>query len=95
MSAYLIVYIEAVTDPARLAEYRRIAGPTLQQHGAQLRVRNGKFEALEGAAPQAVIMLEFPSMQAAKTWYESPQYQEALEHRHAGARCRAILVEGV
>jgi uncharacterized protein (DUF1330 family) len=95
MSAYLIVYIEAVTDPARLAEYRRIAGPTLQPHGAEFRVRNGKFETLEGAPPQAVIMLEFPSMQAAKTWYESPQYQEALEHRHAGARCHAVLVESV
>jgi uncharacterized protein (DUF1330 family) len=95
MSAYLIVYIESVTDPARFAEYRRIAGPTLQQHGAQFRVRNGKFETLEGAAPQGIVMLEFPSMQAAKTWYESPQYQEALQHRHAGAVCHAVLVEGV
>jgi uncharacterized protein (DUF1330 family) len=50
---------------------------------------------LEGEPPQAVLMLEFPSMSDARAWYDSPRYQEALQHRLAGARCRALLVEGV
>ena len=95
MSAYMIVYLESVTDPAELAEYRRIGVPTLEASKAKFLVRNGRFEMLEGPAPQGVLMLEFPTMADAKEWYDSPRYQEALQHRYKGARCRALLVEGV
>ena len=95
MSAYMIVFLESVTDPAELAEYRRIGLPTLEDSKARFLVRNGKFEMIEGSAPQGVLMLEFPTMADAKQWYYSPRYQEALQHRYAGARCRALLVEGV
>lgn len=95
MSVYMIVYLESVTDPAELAEYRRIGVPTLEASKAKFLVRNGRFEVLEGQAPQGVLMLEFPTMDDAKEWYDSPRYQEALQHRYAGARCRALLVEGV
>lgn len=95
MSAYLIVLLESVTDPAEVAEYRRIGLPTLEAAQAKFLVRNGKFEMLEGPAPQGVLLLEFPTMEQARAWYGSPQYQEALRHRFAGARCRALFVEGV
>jgi len=95
MSAYMIVFLESVTDPAELAEYRRIGLPTLEGSKARFLVRNGKFEMIEGSAPQGVLMLEFPTMADAKQWYYSPRYQEALQHRYAGAQCRALLVEGV
>ena len=95
MSIYMIVYLEAVTDPAELAEYRRIGVPTLEASKAKFLVRNGRFEMLEGPAPQGVLMLEFPTMADAKEWYDSPRYQEALQHRYKGAKCRALLVEGV
>ena len=95
MSAYVIVYLEAISDPAKLAEYRRIGVPTLKQFNAKILVRNGKFEVPEGEAPQSVVMLEFPGLAEAKAWYHSPVYQEALQHRLAGARCRVVFVEGV
>lgn len=95
MSAYVIVYLESINDPSRLVEYRRIGVPSLQQFNAKILVRNGKFEALEGAAPQSVVMLEFPTMDDARAWYNSPVYQQALQHRFAAANSRAILVEGV
>jgi uncharacterized protein (DUF1330 family) len=95
MSAYFIVYTESVTDLEELKEYRRIALPVLQKSKAIIRVRNGKFESLEGAAPQGVVMLEFPTMEDARSWYHSPEYKEALKHRFLGANCRVVLVEGV
>lgn len=95
MSAYFIVYLESITDAAELTEYRRIGVPVLQKSNAQVRVRNGKFEALEGPAPHSVVMLEFPTMEEAKAWYHSPEYQVALKHRFLGANCRVVLVEGV
>lgn len=95
MSAYVIVFLDSITDPARLIEYRRIGVPSLQQFNAKILIRNGKFETLEGTAPQSVVMLEFPTMDAARAWYNSPVYQEALQHRFAAASCRVVLVEGV
>jgi uncharacterized protein (DUF1330 family) len=91
----MIVFLESVTDPVELAEYRRIGLPTLEAAKAKFLVRNGRFEMLEGPAPQGVLLLEFPSMEDATAWYGSPPYQEALQHRFAGARCRALFVEGV
>ena len=91
----MIVYLESITDATELAEYRRIGVPTLAASKAKFLVRNGRFEMLEGHAPQSVLMLEFPTMADAKEWYASPQYQEALQHRHAGATCRALFVEGL
>jgi uncharacterized protein (DUF1330 family) len=42
-----------------------------------------------------VVIVEFPSIDAAKAWYESPAYREAREHRFKGADYRAVIVEGL
>ncbi len=55
----------------------------------------GKLEALEGEAPDGVVMLEFPTVEDAKTWYFSPGYQAAAEHRKKGAHYRVFMLEGV
>jgi uncharacterized protein (DUF1330 family) len=55
----------------------------------------GNLETLEGEAPEGVVVLEFPTVEDAKTWYFSPGYQAAMEHRKKGADYRVILVEGV
>jgi uncharacterized protein (DUF1330 family) len=94
MPAYVIVQIDSITDPERLRQYRRIGGPSLEACGAEVIAINRPFETLEGAAPQAVVMLRFPTVAAAKAWYDSPLYQSALPHRLAGASCRALIVEG-
>lgn len=94
MSAYVIVYLENVSDPAALDEYRRLGVPTLQQAGAKVLVRYGRFEAPEGPTPKGVVMLEFPTLEAAQAWYHSPTYQNALQHRLRGATCRVVMVEG-
>ena len=95
MSAYVIFYVKNVTDPAGLAEYKRLAGPTLKSFGGEFRVLRGEFEVLEGDPVMSVIMLEFPSMAAARSWYGSPAYQAALKHRLAAANCQGILCESL
>jgi uncharacterized protein (DUF1330 family) len=94
MSAYVIVQVESVSDPDRLRQYRQIGGPSLKESGAEIIAINKPFETLEGPAPEAVVVLRFPTIDAAKAWYTSPTYQAALPHRLAGARCRALIVEG-
>jgi uncharacterized protein (DUF1330 family) len=53
----------------------------------------GPHEVLEGDPTEGVVIAEFPSMAAAKAWYDSPAYREAREHRFKGAVYRGILVE--
>ncbi len=55
----------------------------------------GALESLEGEAPDGVVVLQFPTMQDAREWYNSPEYQAALVHRKKGARYRAFIVEGI
>ena len=95
MSAYVIVLMKSINDPTELAEYRRIGRPSLQKTKVDVRVLNGRFEVLEGEPIETVVMLEFPTYEAAKAWYESPLYQEAVQHRFAGATCHTVLVQAV
>lgn len=96
MPAYLIVLREEpVHDPEALAEYqgrtRRLGG----DHKLTPRVVYGGVTGLEGQAPDGVVMLEFPSVEQAKAWYEDPAYQEALPYRLRSSRYRAFIVEGL
>ena len=52
-------------------------------------------EVLEGAAVEGVVILEFPTFDEAKAWYDSPAYREVREHRYKGADYRAVIVQGV
>ncbi|XHS76914.1 DUF1330 domain-containing protein [Burkholderiaceae bacterium UC74_6] len=53
----------------------------------------GPPSVLEGAWPGAVVLMEFPSRQAAVTWYASPQYQAILPLRTRNAVSDLILVD--
>jgi uncharacterized protein (DUF1330 family) len=94
MAAYLIVDLE-VHDPEKIAEYRRAAGPTVVKHGGRLLARNGA-EVLEGSwTPKELIIIEFPSMQELKNWYNSEEYRPLIDVRKAAARGNLIAIEGV
>lgn len=94
MAAYFIVEVE-VTDPVAYDRYRPLAGASVARHGGKFIVRGGKTESLEGGwDPKRIVVLEFPSMDAAKAFYHSPDYQEALKIRLAASRSKMILVEG-
>jgi uncharacterized protein (DUF1330 family) len=55
----------------------------------------GATEALEGKAPDGIILLQFPTVEDAKAWYSSPHYQAAIPHRKKGADYRVMIVQGV
>jgi uncharacterized protein (DUF1330 family) len=94
MPAYIIAEIE-VTNPAGYESYRPLAGASVAQYGGKFVVRGGKSELIEGGPePQRLVVIEFADMAAAKHWYNSPEYQEALRIRLANSRGRVLLVEG-
>jgi len=58
-------------------------------------VRGGKVETLEGDwPPKRLVLVEFPSVEQAKTWWSSPEYADAKALRQATATTQLIVVEG-
>lgn len=100
MPAYMIFTREGpVTDQAALDVYsqanRAAAGDYRERYGIKPLAAYGTVETLEGDAPDGVIVLEFPTADDARAWYNSPEYQAALPHRKRGATYRAMIVEGL
>ena len=100
MTAYLIVFRETpVRDHEAIAEYSRRNHANAAESGGRFGiaplVAYGRIEALEGDAPDGVVVLRFPTMDDARSWYESPEYQDALAFRRQAADWRAVLVEGL
>ena len=95
MAAYLILDIH-VKDPEEYAAYRERAPATLEQYGGRYLVRGGPHETVEGDwYPERVVVVEFPSVERAKEWYASPEYQEIVGLRLRAAPGNTLLVEGV
>ena len=93
MSAYVIGEID-VTDPAVYDDYRKQVLATVTKYGGRFLARGGKAEALEGATPKRMVVLEFPSYEQATKWYRSAEYAPLITLRQKGSRGRLLLVEG-
>lgn len=96
MSAYMIFIRERpVRDEVAMAEYRRLNRDSANGHALKPLVVYGDVEAVEGEAPDGIVLLEFPDVAQAKAWYKSSAYQAALPHRLRAAEYRALIVEGL
>ena len=85
MKALCIVY-ENIDDWEAFDRYRSQVMRTLEPFGARFLVRGGAFTTVEGEMPfERIAVLEFPSLEAAQTWYHSDAYQEVLQIRLAAA----------
>ena len=94
MAAYVIVD-EVITDVSRFEEYRRLAGLSMAEFGAKFLVRGGDVTPLEGDwSPKRLVVLEFESVERARAWYESADYQAAIRARQGGAISKVLMVEG-
>jgi uncharacterized protein (DUF1330 family) len=93
--AYVLVDVN-ITDPERYDGYRALAGPAVEAAGGRYLARGGATRVLEGErVPNRIVILEFPDLDAAQAWYDSPQYAEARQAREGAAVGSFIAVEGV
>jgi uncharacterized protein (DUF1330 family) len=94
MAAYVIAEID-ITDPEGYKAYTSIVPATIAQYGGRFLVRGGAAEVLEGDwPPLRRVLLEFPSTEAARAWWDSPEYAKPKALRRAASRGRLILLEG-
>ena len=95
MSAYVVVEV-TVSDPATYEEYKRLAPPSIAQYQGRYIARGGRTETLEGDwAPKRLVLLEFPTMELARAWWESSEYADAKAMRQRSATTRMVLLEGL
>ena len=95
MAAYVIVQIE-VTDPETFAAYRQQVPAVIEQYGGEYVVRGGDQEVLEGDWPQPrTVVLKFPSMDQAKAWHASAEYEGPKTLRQSASKGNMIVVEGI
>jgi uncharacterized protein (DUF1330 family) len=94
MATYLILEIDW-HDQEKAKEYREKFGPALEKYGGRT-LCAGPPHVLEGDwNPPRVVVLEFPTMEALRTWYGSAEYAPVLKLRMEGATTRKMIaVEG-
>jgi uncharacterized protein (DUF1330 family) len=95
MPAYVLAEIE-ITNPEGYKGYTAVVAETIQKYGGRFLARGGPALPLEGEWPERRrVLLEFPSVDAARKWWDSPEYSKPKEMRRANSKGRLILLEGI
>lgn len=92
--AYWIATYRSVSDPAKLAKYAVLAGPAIIAGGGKFLARGEAALVYEAGIKARTVLIEFPSVDAAKATHDSPAYQAALEALDNGADREIRIVEG-
>ncbi len=95
MRGYVVVNI-TVRDSARYEEYKRLATPTVSAYGGRYVARGGAVDVREGRwSPTRLVILEFPSVERARAWWDSPEYAPAKAIRQSCADTQLVITEGI
>jgi len=85
-----------VTDPQAYKQYAATVQPIAAKFSGKFLVRGGQTVAVEGEPPAPrIVVIEFDSLAAARSFEDSPDYQAVAPLRHKAAKSRVFLVEGV
>lgn len=94
MASYIVADIE-ITDPEEYQRYARQTQATIDKYGGKFLVRGGQPETIEGDwQAKRVVIIEFPSVEQAKVWYNSAEYSAIAGIRQNSTNSRIILVQG-
>jgi uncharacterized protein (DUF1330 family) len=95
MPAYVVVDI-TVRDPVRYEDYKRLAAPTVSAYSGRYVARGGPVDVREGNwSPARLVILEFPTVERARAWWESPEYAPAKSLRQSCADAQLVITEGL
>ena len=90
-----VILTEIIKDQAGMDAYSQAAAPSIVGSGAVILAVDSAPQVLEGEwSSERTVVLEFASVEAARTWYESDEYAKAKPLRHAAADTNAVIVSG-
>ena len=91
-AAYVISAVEGFVDEATVRRYAKLAGPAIEHFGGRFIVSNAEPVLVEGESPTGHLsIVEFPSIEHAKAWYDSPENAEARAITPAAFRGRVLM----
>ncbi len=93
LPGYVVAEVD-VTDPSTFQKYADKAPGTIEQYGGHYVIRGGKFDSIEGDAPKRFVVIQFDSVEKAKAWEDSPEYDAIKPIRHSSAKSRVFIIEG-
>jgi len=94
-AAYIIAEV-TITDEEQMKRYREWSTRAMQEFGAEIVVRGGRVEPLEGDwHPQRVVVLRFKDLAEAQAYYHSQTYTHARQLREGAGSIRMFAVEGI
>ena len=94
MPAYVLAEIE-ITNPEGYKSYTSIVSASIEKYGGRFLVRGTPCHALEGEWPERRrVLIEFPTAEAARKWWDSPEYEKPKALRRANSKGRLLLLEG-
>ena len=95
MPAYVFAEVN-ITNPEGYKAYSAQVPATIAKYGGRFLVRGGRAHVLEGEWPEVRrVLIEFPTAEAARQWWDSPEYEQPKALRMANSDGRLILLEGV
>ena len=95
MAKGYVIFTEVIRDQPRYDGYVQKAVPTILKSGGRPIVVHDNPEVIEGKwHGTKTVVLEFDSVEAARKWYRSPEYQSVIRERHASAEANAVIVAG-
>jgi uncharacterized protein (DUF1330 family) len=95
MAGYVLLNVN-VHDPDRYQEYARLGPPTVAQYGGRYLVRGGPVERRDGGwTPKRLVIIEFPTVERARAWWDSADYAPARALRESCSDSDVVIAEGV
>lgn len=91
--AYWVGHV-SVSDAAAYEGYRQANAAAFAKYGGRFLVRGGEQQVVEGGMRSRTVVIEFPDMAAARSCYDSPEYQAALAIRQPVSLADLCIVEG-
>ena len=93
MPAYVIAMM-SVSDPDTYRKYTDRTPPTVKRYGGKFLTRGDPISTFEGETYEdRMVILEFPTKADVEAWYADPEYQEAMQFRHASSTMHRLLVQ--
>ena len=95
MACYLVADMR-ISDAELFREFVEAVPPTVEKYAGRYLIRGGKFEVAQGDwTPDRVVVIEFGSMDQAKAWYDSPEFEGPKQTLARSSNSNFIFVEGV
>ena len=92
---YWICFYRSISSPDKVAEYAKLAGPAIQGGGGRFLARGVPSKTYEAGKDQRTVVIEFESVEKAKSTFESPAYQAACRVLEGSAERDIRIIEGI